>query len=1355
MAQNWNLEDLKLAFAAMNPGTAAVLQNVGDAAQHFPHGYRTQWMGLDPQGKPRGALYSDWDAPKSEWVWNSEAQMLLPPTRSVRPGIVDETLALPAFFGYEGSETVNEASQRVQELDDALRAQYGTPLPESWGDYFGEAGGIMGAQIPMPAGGGKSLAGALGRYGKYVPEVVRRVGRSRPVRIAKGILGSVPEWFMPTIEPTPQNYAFGTAAGTLLTKYLPEIVGSSEEAAPQLPSEEEDIYLEDPEKVRNPLTMNRIYRDVQEGTLDPDAAAYLLEKLLTESGRLEPEETGYAKGGKVKPPSTMELRKRIAELMSEAGVEGTGKEMIPVDPNLPAQDINLPEAEIEVPSETNQPSILDTPVSRRSVLQGMRDLAGMAVSPVDPTSLILKELETSVAPAAVRAVKTFTPVQMANKLSGIWETMFGMSDDNVDDLLLAMKEAEEIPGSEGLIRQIGLAHKTLTELADADLAQGWPPGDSRYDEYSKIYRDLHQNTQEEMEKIARDHGVVALTDRWEDMGSPESGPGPLTAVDPVFAEPPEGGQQILDDTISSYQSMGEDMRPEDWKTLNDLKKLRDYLGPRADAALSEYWLTGRPLSGPKYQLEEAFEKLNIDPDILEAIADAAESHYVQWGTLDDWVSADPELRQKYRDLRDRLADIAEKHPYDSPPEERDLMQEYHENWNELFPNSIIHEDSGTAYEAEVRARRILNDLKLDDEEFAKGGRISLKKLRESVGGGRHPASYPINPAEKIDPIVLDQSGGMVDGWKRLGGLELYAERHGLDPARVKVPIRREEYAKGGKVKPPSGDALRQQLKELVAQAEGSEELPPIKPPARKVAYIFPRYQTPSEGFTEQEYLDQIIGPIRQKIAESGLDPSIFDQLETMHSYGLDFNGGESLDVWKMEGPSDVVDQLVKRGLASDSLEGVRSELPDSPESQKLLDELRSEFSPKRGHAKGGRIIHPPKLRERLEEEYFHAKANLEDTKPILLSMGAESRLKEMEAEVERLGQMLDRLNKSERGMAKGGKVITDLRRKLAELIAPAEEAGVEGTGQEIVPVPRERFDPATGEPLESPEITLEQIQQRIAAPREEPRGTVSRRDILQGLAGLASPVKLDPLALLGRELENLGQASASGVAKTVEPVMGVVARVNDREGWERAAWGPTAADAWRNLVNKLAEGLPARRAQGEKNLSEFEDIDQIFDTLNEFGIDYHRAPNTVNTEWETADPIDQEMVFIRGEQAHRRSRFEPELSPEELSPRLRESFATDESETLPEDFHDRVLERVREEKANELIYDPEDLEASPKVYQALREIQETPSDEFGNELIDDRRDYDIEDLRQAYDLSWAEAAELRWLLEGSFRGPTE
>jgi hypothetical protein len=194
------------------------LSSLQDLVKHLGHGFATQWTGLDPSGKPQSAIYSDWDAPKDQWEFNSEAQQYLPPARTVRPGIVDETIALPDLltFGH-GPDASAAASERSQALDVALRAQEGIGDPAGVEDYAAEALGTMFAQVPVPGGVGKAVTErALGPLARMLPEapaLLKKLGK---------IPGAAVEWFSPTIEPSLGNYLTGTAAGTALTMGLPK-----------------------------------------------------------------------------------------------------------------------------------------------------------------------------------------------------------------------------------------------------------------------------------------------------------------------------------------------------------------------------------------------------------------------------------------------------------------------------------------------------------------------------------------------------------------------------------------------------------------------------------------------------------------------------------------------------------------------------------------------------------------------------------------------------------------------------------------------------------------------------------------------------------------------------------------------------------------------------------------------------------------------------------------------------------------------------------------------------------------------------------------------------------------------------
>lgn len=271
-------------------------------------GYQTQWKGLDKQGKPRGALYTDWNAPKEEWQFNSEAQQYLPPTKTVRPGMVDDLLALPdvVTLGH-GPEFSKRASDRTQQLDEGLRQDMGIGPPESWMDYLAEAGGTMLAQIPTPGGESASMKslpkflGPLSRMIQRIPKPIRKVA------------GGIPEWFMPTIQPTPSNLAVGTVAGAALTKYLPEI-------AARMSSNPDDIWdiayraaqdyqNSSPEERKHMLSpdmlmqiANHMDPQEEEPSENFQGESEFLDELLKQPDNIEsPEEetTAMAKGGKV------------------------------------------------------------------------------------------------------------------------------------------------------------------------------------------------------------------------------------------------------------------------------------------------------------------------------------------------------------------------------------------------------------------------------------------------------------------------------------------------------------------------------------------------------------------------------------------------------------------------------------------------------------------------------------------------------------------------------------------------------------------------------------------------------------------------------------------------------------------------------------------------------------------------------------------------------------------------------------------------------------------------------------------------------------------------------------------------
>lgn len=868
-------------------------------------GYQTQWKGLDPKGKPQGAIYSDWEAPKDQWQFNSEAQQYLPPQRTVRPGMVDDVMALPDVVTLgRGPKFSHDASERTQNLDIALRGEAGIGDPESWGDYLGEAAGVMAAQVPTPGGETGFASKFLGPLSK----VLRRI--PKPVR---KVAGAIPEWFMPTIEPTAANYLSGTVGGAALTKYLPELAAhfgtnpddiwdlatraaedyskaSPEDRqhmlSPDLllqiaqhmdPQEEdqpaenfqgEDDFLdeliggsgtiEEPNeevpamakggkvtgggsrvkrlllslpaksKVRALLegsqespalgemaklaeelhaTAIREGRDIDEVAteyfksgagsevsketledrfqgddyeaqldevarrltgvddeatrlakvreaietysnppndetvsvanrnisqdLDSDefgtVAEYLRslgfpdasEQLAPHLDRIrELEQTGgpgyeeavgdaysmlrevlgshpllpqkkarggivkdYAKGGKVPPVHPkLKLRERIKDLMSDAQVEGTGKEMVPADPTSSLSQ-SVPSLE-DLKASIEQPSPSETSfegpkMTRRDVLHGMASLA----SPVklDPMSLLRSGDESSQLNAlrstfdklneGARAAMPsgMSKAALAKALQGVYYEVVHSSDPSLEgaaDLIEAVPDGEKIGA---LLREWD--HKINQ---GSDFGEDWDTAMlTRQTKFENMLKDL-----------AHDKGLIAH-ETWEDFGT--EGPAPPVRTDLTFVEPPEGGQNILDEAIHDYENLvrTSDGRPEDHATLAELKKLRDHLGPRADAVFAQTWMDDGP-----HVLGEEIKKLDLDQSLEDILADAAESHYVG-DSLDEWAAAPPELREEYRNLFAKTEGINHLEP---TPEHQALLERLDQVKDTIYPSARDEEE---------------------------------------------------------------------------------------------------------------------------------------------------------------------------------------------------------------------------------------------------------------------------------------------------------------------------------------------------------------------------------------------------------------------------------------------------------------------------------------------------------------------------------------------------------------------------------------------------------------------------------------------------------------------------------------
>src|SRR5690606_23415183 len=199
--------------------------------------------------------------------------------------------------------------------------------------------------------------------------------------------------------------------------------------------------------------------------LDPEGAEILREEVPelfpgldiiegSESGKGVETMTKKAKGGRVRP-SLMELREQVKQLLDQeipdAGVEGTGRELVPVDPDamLPGLPELSPESARALDSLSE--GLRRGQITRREFLEGMAALT----SPVSPTAL-LRGAESIPKAAAISEATTKTvPAKhwgIAPRLSEVWLSVMEDSDDAV--FPTAVAEARKIPGGEKLAQYL-------------------------------------------------------------------------------------------------------------------------------------------------------------------------------------------------------------------------------------------------------------------------------------------------------------------------------------------------------------------------------------------------------------------------------------------------------------------------------------------------------------------------------------------------------------------------------------------------------------------------------------------------------------------------------------------------------------------------------------------------------------------------------------------------------------------------------------------------------------------------------------------------------------------------------------
>lgn len=133
-----------------------------------------------------------------------------------RPGIVDETMALPTLleaFGITDSspEWATKAAERTERLRNRLQERMGVDDAHGLKEHLIESLGVMAGQLPIPG----SLIGRLKKPVealKNIPEL----SMLGPLNTVRRTVQPAVEWLSPTVDPKLKNYLIGGSFGGVL-----------------------------------------------------------------------------------------------------------------------------------------------------------------------------------------------------------------------------------------------------------------------------------------------------------------------------------------------------------------------------------------------------------------------------------------------------------------------------------------------------------------------------------------------------------------------------------------------------------------------------------------------------------------------------------------------------------------------------------------------------------------------------------------------------------------------------------------------------------------------------------------------------------------------------------------------------------------------------------------------------------------------------------------------------------------------------------------------------------------------------------------------------------------------------------
>lgn len=219
--KNQSLELLRAITKSMAGAVPGVSQEtrdtIDDTLARPLSGLASQVMGSDPLTGE--TFFPPLENLKRSWGADERRKQGLPPQSKILPGMIPDTLSLPAQF----SENAPQWSQDAKAVTEMTGGNIGDSMDlepaQGFRQHALESAGIMGAQIPV-AGPTKKAA----EIGKGALHLAKKYGMKA--------LKSPIEFLSPTIEPKMSNYLFGTAAGGALGSMGDETGEVAEEMLP-------------------------------------------------------------------------------------------------------------------------------------------------------------------------------------------------------------------------------------------------------------------------------------------------------------------------------------------------------------------------------------------------------------------------------------------------------------------------------------------------------------------------------------------------------------------------------------------------------------------------------------------------------------------------------------------------------------------------------------------------------------------------------------------------------------------------------------------------------------------------------------------------------------------------------------------------------------------------------------------------------------------------------------------------------------------------------------------------------------------------------------------------------------------